>query len=93
MINKEVFIGFGVALLATIFGFYLYVELISTEEFETTLDKIISENLLGKIIGLAAIPNLLVFYVFLKRKQDLRAKGVIVACFVLALLIMLAQFL
>lgn len=92
MIKKEVFIGFLVAIITTIFGFYLYVELMSTAEFETTLKVIIEEGFLGKIIGLSALPNLLVFFIFLKKKQEYRARGVVLACIALAIIILGAQF-
>lgn len=91
--KKEVLIGFLIGLIATAFGFYIYVEFVSTYSFEETL-KIINEgDLYGKILGLAAIPNLFVFFIFLKKKQDLRAKGVLMACFFVAFLILISKFL
>lgn len=91
--KKEILIGFLIGLIATVFGFYIYVEFVSSYGFEETL-KIISEgNLYGKVLGLAAIPNLFVFFIFLKKKQDLRAKGVLMACFFVAFLILVSKFL
>ena len=46
----------------------------------------------GKILSLAAIPNLVVFFVFIKKKQDNRAKGVLIATLFIAFLILGAQF-
>ena len=75
--KKEILIGFVVGIIATAFGFYIYVEFVSAYSFEETL-KIINEgNLYGKILGLAAVPNLFVFFIFLKKKQELRARGVL----------------
>lgn len=91
--KKEVIIGFLVGLLATFFGFFFYVEFVSPYGFDETI-KIISEgDLYGKVLGLAALPNLFVFFVFLKKKQDLRARGVLLACFVVAFAILISQFL
>lgn len=91
--NKEILIGFAVAVFATVAGFYLYLEYVSPFNFEETF-KIINEGgLYGKILGIAAIPNLFVFFVYLKKKQDLRAKGVLLATFVIAFLILISQFL
>ena len=91
--KKEILIGFLVGLLATAFGFYIYVEFVSTYSFEETI-KILNEgNLYGKVLGLAAIPNLFVFFIFLKKKQDFRARGVLIACFFIAFLILISKFL
>jgi len=90
---KEVLIGFVVAIVATVAGFYLYTEYASSYSFEETLKIIKEGNLYGKVLGLAAIPNLFVFFIFLKKKQDLRAKGVLLATFFIAFLILISQFL
>ena len=56
--------GFLIGIVATAFGFYIYVEFVSTYSFEETI-KILNEgNLYGKVLGLAAIPNLFVFFIF-----------------------------
>ena len=91
--TKELLVGFLVGIFATLCGFFIYVEFVSPYGFEETL-KILNEgNLYGKILGLAALPNLFVFFVFLKKKQDLRARGVLLACFVVAFAILVSQFL
>ena len=92
MIQKELIIGFLVALLATAFGFFIYVEFILNYEFGQAIKIITEEDLWGKIIGLAALPNILVFFLFLKKKQDYRARGVLLETFVLAFFILLSMF-
>ena len=91
--KKEILIGFVLGLLATACGFYIYVEFVSPYSFEETLKILKEGSLYGKVLGLAAIPNLFVFFIFLKKKQDIRARGVLLACFVIAFLILLSQFL
>ncbi|MDA9333811.1 hypothetical protein N9Q52_02040 [Polaribacter sp.] len=39
----------------------------------------------GKVLSLAAVSNLFVFFVFIKKKQDNRAKGVLLATILIAL--------
>jgi len=93
IMKKEILIGFLIGIIATVFGFYVYVEFVSTYSFEETI-KILNEgNLYGKVLGLAAIPNLFVFFIFLKKKQDLRAKGVLIASFFIAFLVLISKFL
>ena len=91
--KKEVIIGFLVGLVATLFGFFIYVEFISPFGFDETLDIMQEGGLYGKVLGLAALPNLFVFFVFLRKKQDLRARGVLLACFCVAFVILVTQFL
>jgi hypothetical protein len=90
--KKEILIGFVIGILATIAGFYLYVEFFSDYEFSDAMKIIHKDNLYGKILGLAAIPNLFVFFVFLKKNQDQRAKGVLMATIVIALTMLIMKF-
>lgn len=91
--KKEIAIGFIIGLLATLCGFYIYVEFISPYDIEETLRVLNEGHLYGKVLGLAALPNLFVFFIFLRKKQDLRARGVLMACFVVAFAILVSQFL
>lgn len=90
--NKEILIGFLVAILATCAGFYLYIELFSGQEFNEAIKMIKEGDLFGKVLGLAAIPNLFVFFVFIKKKQDHRAKGVLLATILTALVMVYMKF-
>jgi hypothetical protein len=76
-IRKEILIGVLVSLLATFAGLFIYIEFFSKFEFQETLHVIKEQNLTGKILTLAAIPNLFVFFIFIKKKQDYRARGVL----------------
>jgi len=91
--KKEIFIGVLVGLLATVAGFYLYVEFALKGPFEESLAIINEKKLYGKVLSIAAIANLLVFFVFIKKKQDYRARGVLLATFLVAFLILISQFL
>ena len=44
------------------------------------------ENFLGKLISLGAILNVIVFFVFIKKNQDQRAKGILLLTIFLAIL-------
>ena len=70
--KKEIAIGFVVGVLATLAGFYIYVEFISPYPLEDTLAMLKQENLYGKVLGLAAIPNLFVFFIYLKKNYSIR---------------------
>ncbi len=91
--KKEILIGILVAVFATICGFFLYIELFSTHSFEETMKLIKDGNLYGKVLGLAAIPNLFVFFVFIKKKQDYRARGVLITTIATAFIMLILKFL
>jgi hypothetical protein len=90
--RKEILVGILVGLLATVLGFYLYVEFVLNGSFQESLVIINSKNLYGQILSIAAIPNLLVFFIFIKKKQDYKARGVLIATFLVAFLILVSQF-
>ena len=84
-IKKDILIGMLVAFFATFGGIYLYLEYFSRYEFNETLQFIKKGNLFGKVLSLAAVSNLFVFFVFIKKQQDNRAKGVLLATILIAL--------
>ena len=86
--KKEMLIGFVVALIATAFGCFIFIEYISNYDFYRSIEMIKEGGLLGKVIVLGAIANFFVFFVFLKKKQVYRARGVILETFLIALLVL-----
>jgi hypothetical protein len=91
-VRKEILIGVLVALFTTFFAVIVYVEYFFKFNFEDTLQMVKERNLYGKVLSLAAIPNLIVFFVFLKKKQDARAKGVLMATFLIAFTTLILKF-
>jgi Na+-driven multidrug efflux pump len=91
-VKKDILIGILVSLFATAGGCFLYVEYFSKFSFSETLQMIEDGNLYGKILSIAAIPNLFVFFVFIKKKQDNRAKGVLVTTIIIALITLVLKF-
>ena len=91
--KKQIFIGFIVGILVAVAGFYLYVELALKGTFEDAIAIILEKKLLGKIISIGAIPNLLVFFLFIKKRQDYKARGVLIATFLIAFFVLISQFL
>ncbi len=90
--KKELLIGFVVGIIANLAGSYLYIYFFSKYSLETTIKVAAVEDLLGNIIALGAILNLLAFFVFLKKGQLYRARGVVLATVVAALGILIAKF-
>lgn len=78
-VTKEIGLGVLISVAATISGAFIYIEFFSKYEFQETLRVMKEQDLYGKVLTLAAIPNLFVFFIFLKKKQDYRARGVLLA--------------
>ena len=87
--KKELLIGFLVALVATSFGCFLFIEFFSTVDLYESLKLIKEGNLEGKVLVLGAVANFFVFFVFLKKKQIYRARGVMMETFLIAFIVLL----
>lgn len=85
-IRKEIGIGLLFSAMATATGFFAYVEFLSEFDFRQTLEKIQEGDLLSSVLALSALPNLFVFFIFIKKKQDYRARGVLMATILTALI-------
>ena len=85
-IRKEILLGFLVSVFATFCGMFIYIEFVSRYTFDVTMQLIKDGNLYAQVIALSAIPNLFVFFIFLKKKQDYRARGVLIATMLTALI-------
>ena len=68
-IRKEILIGFVISIAATASGIFLYLEFFSKFGFDQTWKMIQDGNLYSSVIALAAIPNLFVFFIYIKRNK------------------------
>jgi len=84
---KELAIGFITALIATSFGCYIFLEFFSNFDFYKSLELIQEGKLHGKVLVLGALANLFVFFVFVKKKQEYRARGVLLETILIALFV------
>ncbi|MGB3344021.1 MAG: hypothetical protein WBA61_08925 [Aequorivita sp.] len=90
---KEILIGLIIGLLANMAGTYLYIYFFSKESLETTIQMALENDLLGSLIALGAILNLMVFFVYIKKRQYFRARGVVLATLIAAMVILISKFL
>lgn len=93
MIKQEVIKGLLVGFIANIIGLYLATLILGNGEgFVQVLKSASSEGILGKLISLGAILNLIAFFVFIKKKQDYRARGVLLATIFVAVFTFVFKF-
>ncbi|WP_431125532.1 hypothetical protein [Flagellimonas flava] len=90
--RKEVLIGFVVGIIANTFGTLGYILIFSDLGITETFEAAISQGHVGSLLALGAILNLVAFFGFLRLKRDHRARGVMVATLLTALLIMYFKF-
>lgn len=93
MIAKRVFTGIALGLVITALGFYLYIQFMLKVELSQAIKTLSQQGNLGTVLFIAAIPNLLAFFIFINRGQDYKARGIIIASFIVAFLILITQFL
>lgn len=87
--KKEIIIGFIVGIIANTFGTLLYILMFSDLDIVETFNAAIEQGHIGSLLALGAILNLVAFFGFLRIKRDQRAKGVMLATLVTALVILL----
>lgn len=86
MNKKDVIIGIVVGLLANAIGLYFAALLLGNGDDPMNVIKAAkAEGFLGKLVSLGAILNLIAFFVFIKKKQDYRARGVLLATILIAI--------
>lgn len=88
MDKKDLFIGLFLGLVVGLIGTALVIILMTASGTSITEGYYYmkSSGSIGKVITLGAIPNLLLFFVLLKKNKDLMARGIILALFVLTII-------
>jgi hypothetical protein len=88
--KKEILVGIFSGFLANIAGAIISVIILFQEIKISNILKIlsdsISDNFITKLISLGAVMNLIVFFVFLRYDYEEKARGVLIATFIIAIL-------
>ena len=88
MNKKEIIIGFVVGIIANTVGTLLYILLFSDMGIQETFKAAIAQGHIGSLLALGAILNLVAFFGFLRLKRDYRARGVMIATILTAMIIL-----
>ncbi len=86
--KKEILIGFVVGIIANTFGTLLYVIIFSDLSITETFEAAVAQEHIGSLLALGAILNLVAFFGFLRIKRDYRARGVLIATLLTAMVIL-----
>ena len=88
--TKEVFFGLIIGIIANCVGVLLTVIIIFSEYRLTNIIELINSsidnNYITKLISLGAVINLIVFFLLLKYDNTEKARGVLIATFLMAIL-------
>jgi hypothetical protein len=84
--KKDIFIGMLVGLIANAVGLILTATLLGRgDDFTTVIKAAAEEGFLGQLISLGAVLNLISFFIFIKRREDYRARGVLLVTVFIAI--------
>lgn len=87
--KKQIILGFILGVISTGIGVLLYIAFFSRYGVEVTLKKAVHFKFVDKIVSLGALLNLGLFFLFLNRKKDDMAKGVLIATLIIGLIIII----
>ena len=91
--KKEILIGFGVGLIATVFGLIFAIQIFGkSDDWGEVIQQAIASGSLTKLMSIGALLNLGAFFLFLKKNQDKRAQGVLIATILVFIVTMIIKF-
>ncbi|MFP4845168.1 hypothetical protein [Winogradskyella sp. PE311] len=91
--KKEILIGFAVGLISASFGLIIAIQIFGkSDDWGEVIRQSISEGFLTKLMSIGALLNLGAFFLFLKKNQDLRARGVLIATLLVFIITMVIKF-
>jgi len=85
---REMAIGFVVGIIANTIGVLLYILMFSDLGVTESLEAAVEAEQVGSLLALGAVLNLVAFFGFLKIRRDERARGVLLATVLTALVIL-----
>lgn len=90
--KKDILIGITTGLTANVLGILLYILLLSDQGIDATISKAMTEGYMGKIITLGSILNLVAFFIFIKKDEIYKARGVLLITIGIAVVTMILMF-
>ena len=92
MNKKDILIGFIVGIVANAIGLVIATLLFGPGTgISDSLSKAVSQGFLSKLISIGALLNLAAFFLFISKNQDLRARGVLIATVLIAVLTLIIR--
>lgn len=90
--NKKLFKGVFVGILAPIAAFYVYVAFLGNADPRGTYLDIVAMDKLSHVMSLSILINLLIFFMNIKTNRDEAAKGILLATILYGMIIVIIKF-
>lgn len=87
MIKKEIGIGFALGIGTNLLGMTLYILMFSELPLWETIKEAAESDFIGTLITAGAILNFAPFYLFIRKGKTYRARGVLLATILAALVL------
>lgn len=85
--KKDIVLGIIIGIISNIIGLFIATKLLGKGgSFTQAIETANAQGFLNQLISLGAILNLLFFFFFLSKRQDNRAKGVLIATIFVAII-------
>jgi len=84
--------GLLIGLIAPVIGFYFFVTLVLKSELVPGYHQLIKDNLLTQVISISLLLDLIVVFVYSKRKEDRKIQGVVGAVLIYAVTLSVMYF-
>ncbi len=89
---NSILTGLLVGLILPVIVFIFFYASQNISDFSVFVSKVFKAGIFTHLISLCAVPNLLVFFVFMWTNRLLSAKGVIGATFIYTIIVILIKF-
>ncbi|MDR1225365.1 MAG: hypothetical protein LBK47_00515 [Prevotellaceae bacterium] len=91
--RSKVVLGTLVGLVVPVITFFIFYRTsYAHTSFESYVRLLMFRSMISKVLAITALPNLLVFYLFLWLNKDLIARGVVVGTIMVALVVAVLYF-
>ncbi|WP_228850557.1 hypothetical protein [Aegicerativicinus sediminis] len=93
MIKKDILIGLIAGFIANTVGLFFAAWLLGDKsDVIGSIKTSLVEDFFGKLVSIGAVFNLLLFFYFLRRKKDYKARGVVLATLLIAIITFIVKF-
>ncbi|WP_431133927.1 hypothetical protein [Psychroserpens mesophilus] len=93
MKNKEIILGISIGLVASAIGLTLSLLFFgSGDSISNSLHIALAQGVFTKLVSIGALLNLGAFFLYLNTNKESRAKGVLIATIIVALITIIIRF-
>ena len=86
MKKTDLLIGLVIGFVGAFIGTYIALHFFTKQGFVEGFRIMKEAGMIGKVITLGSIPNLVLFFLLLKKNKDLMARGVVLSMFLLVII-------